>query len=333
MFTKILVITVALFNPFAFLVAQPAPLEIAENEPILDQGQWWEKLGRSLTSALWYSNPNFLPIRDWSINEPEIEARAALISRVNPRELVDPETRVLYSKNSDQILPIASITKIMTALVILDRLDLEEVVTISQNAYDAYGNQGGLMAGESFLVKDLLYALLMESSNDAAVALAEHYESKANCDVKPFVCLSDDELSFIYLMNKKAKELGLVNTHFTDPSGYDSDNVSTVEDISKLVIDSFDQPTLWQILKTPTIDLRSVDGHLHHWINTDELLNRMPNIVGGKTGYTTKAKGCLVIVIEQSPQEYLITVVLGAEQRFLQTEKLINWTNKAYIWQ
>jgi len=332
MLIKILVITVALFNPLAFLVAQPVTLEIAENEGALDQGQWWERLGRSLTSALWYSNPNFLPIRDWSISEPEIEARAALISAVNPKELVDLESRVLYSKNSDQVLPIASITKIMTALVVLDRLDLEEIVTISQNSYDAYGNQGGLMANERFSVKDLLYALLMESSNDAAVALAEHYEAKANCDVKPFVCLSDDELSFIYLMNKKAKELGLENTHFTDPSGYDADNVSTVEDISKLVIDSFRWPILWQILKTPTIDLYSVDGHSHHWINTDELLNRMSNIVGGKTGYTTKAKGCLVIVTEQSPQEYLIMVVLGAEQRFLQTEKLIDWTNKAYTW-
>ena len=203
----------------------------------------------------------------------------------------------------------------------LNRLDLEEVVTISQNAYDAYGNQGGLMVNERFSVKDLLYALLMESSNDAAVALAEHYEA-----------ISDEELSFVYLMNQKASELGLENTHFTDPSGYDADNVSTVEDISRLVIDSFSQPILWQILKTPTIDLYSIDGQYHNWINTDELLNRMSNIVGGKTGYTTKAKGCLVIVTEQSPQEYLIMVVLGAEQRFLQTEKLIDWTNKAYTW-
>jgi len=321
MLIKILVITVALFNPLAFLIAQPITLEVSENEGVLDQGQWWGRLGRSLTSALWYSNPNFLPIRDWSITEPEIEARAALISVVNPKEPIGSESRVLYSKNSDQVLPIASITKIMTALVVLDRLDLEEVVIISQNAYDAYGSQGGLMVNEKFLVRDLLYALLMESSNDAAIALAEHYES-----------ISDDELSFIYLMNKKTSELGLENTHFTDPSGYDADNVSTVEDISKLVVDSFRWPILWQILKTPTIDLYSVDGHFHHWINTDELLNRMSNIVGGKTGYTTKAKGCLVIVTEQSPQEYLIMVVLGAEQRFLQTEKLIDWTNKAYTW-
>lgn len=311
MLIKLLVITIALFNPLAFLVIQPAPFEVVESE----------RLGRFLVSALWYSNPNFLPIRDWSINEPEIEARAALISAVNPERLADSESRVLYSKNSDQVLPIASITKIMTALIVLDKLGLEETVTISQNAYDAYGNQGGLMVNEKFSVRDLLHALLMESSNDAATALAEHYES-----------ISDDELSFVYLMNKKASELGLENTYFTDPSGYDADNVSTVEDISKLVIDSFSQPVLWQILKTPTIDLYSVDGQYHHWINTDELLNQMPNIVGGKTGYTVKAKGCLVIVIEQSPQEYLIIVVLGAEQRFLQTEKLIDWTNKAYTW-
>jgi len=153
------------------------------------------------------------------------------------------------------------------------------------------------------------------------VALAETIENKLNVD-------------FVDLMNIRAKELNLENTSFFDPSGYDARNVSTIKDIVKLIKYTFSQPTIWQILRTPEINLTSDDGKIkHYWVNTDKLLNRMPNIIGGKTGYTTEAQGCLVLVIKQTPNDrYLITIVLGAQERFLQTEKLIEWVNKAYKW-
>ena len=298
-------ITVLLFlNPFSFLLGQPIPL----TEEKVQLNKW----DQSLLSALWFANPNFLPIRDWNITEPEVEAKAALV--FNP-----DKNKILYQKNINQVLPIASLTKLMTALIVLENIDLEEIAIISEQAIATYGDIGGLVVKEEISVKNLLYVLLMESSNDAATALAEAVQQKTNKD-------------FIDLMNQKAEKLRLKNTNFVDSSGYDSGNVSTVEDIAQLVEYSFSQLIIWEIMRTPAIDLSSADGKInHHWVNTDELLNRLPNIVGGKTGYTEEAQGCLVLVIENN-NKYLITIVLGAQERFLQTERLINWVQKAYRW-
>jgi len=327
MIVKVLIISLAFSNIFTFLTFQQS--ETFNDAKI----KWdrWEELGKSFTSSLLSTNPNFIPIRDWNIIEPEIKAKSASIFKINS---IDPalakdfklKEDILYEKNIDLVLPIASITKLMTALIILEKIDnLEESMIISENAIKAYGNQGELTANEEISVINTLYVLLMESSNDAAVALSELVSNRYNVD-------------FIDLMNVRAKELNLENTFFADPSGYDAGNVSTIKDIVKLVKYSFSQPIIWQILKTPEIDLTSYDGEIkHHWVNTDELLNRMPNIIGGKTGYTIEAQGCLVLVIEQneielSDDKYLITIVLGAQERFLQTEKLIQWVNKAYKW-
>ncbi|MBU1255358.1 serine hydrolase [Patescibacteria group bacterium] len=298
-------ITVLLFlNPFSFLLGQPIPL----TEEKVQLNKW----DQSLLSSLWFANPNFLPIRDWNITEPEVEAKAALVFNLD-------KNKILYQKNINQVLPIASLTKLMTALIVLENIDLEEIAIISEQAIATYGDIGGLVVKEEISVKNLLYVLLMESSNDAAAALAEITQQKTN-------------KNFIDLMNQKAEKLRLKNTNFIDSSGYDSGNVSTVEDIAQLVEYSFSQPIIWEIMRTPVIDLFSADGKInHHWVNTDELLNRLPNIVGGKTGYTEEAQGCLILVIETN-NKYLITIVLGAQERFLQTERLINWVQKAYRW-
>lgn len=320
---KLLLISLALSNIFTFLVFQPD--KIFEESVI--KWEKWEEFGKTFTSSLLSSNPNFIPIRDWNIIDPEIEAKAASIFKIDS---IDPilaknsglKENILYQDNIDAVLPIASITKIMTALIALEEInDLSENVIISEEAIKGYGEQGGLLVNEKISIINVLYIMLMESSNDAAIALAETVKKNKNID-------------FIDLMNEKAKELNLRNTSFSDPSGYNSDNVSTIRDIVKLIKYSFSQPIIWKILKTPEIDLSSYDGKIkHHLVNTDKLLNRMPEIVGGKTGYTLEAQGCLVLVIEQSKsQEYLITVVLGAQERFLETEKLVDWVNKAYKW-
>ncbi len=270
------------------------------------------QIQKAAVSALAESNPNFLPIRDWGIDDPEIKAKAALIFDLE-------KDRILYQRNINQVLPIASLTKLMTALVVLENIDIDEEAVISENAIAGYGDRGGLALDEKITIRNLLYILLMESSNDAAIALAEFTEEKI-------------KRNFTDLMNEKAKELGLKNTYFIDPSGYDPGNVSTVNDISQLVEYSFNQPLIWQILKTPTIEVFSADRKIRHiLINTDKLLNRLPNVIGGKTGYTEEAQGCLVLVIQED-QGRLISVVLGAEERFLETERLINWVKEAYQW-
>jgi len=324
---KVLIISLTLSNIFAFLISQP-------NESLNDAKiKWerWEELGKSFTSSLLSTNPNFIPIRDWNVIDPDIEAKSASVFKIDS---IDPvlaknfelKENVLYEKDINLILPIASITKLMTALLVLERIEnLEENIIISEKAIEGYGKQGGLVVNEKISIINVLHVLLMESSNDAAVALAETVENKTN-------------INFVDLMNLKAKELNLENTFFADPSGYNVENASTIKDIVRLIKYSFSQPIIWEILKKPEINLTSADGGIkHYWVNTDKLLNRMPNIIGGKTGYTTEAQGCLVLVIEQaglnySDNKYLITVVLGAQERFLQTEKLIEWVNKAYLW-
>lgn len=278
----------------------------------LPAGEAGWQIQKASISAVEQALPDFLPIRDWGIDSPEIGAKASLV-------FDSEKDKVLYQEDIDQVLPIASLSKIMTALVVLENIDPEEVVLVSQQAISGYGDRGGLVVNEEIRVRSLLHALLMESSNDAALALAEAAEIKTGNN-------------FVVLMNNKAKELGLKGTKFSDPSGYNSDNVSTVMEIAQLVKYSFGQPLIWEIMKTPMIEMFSVDRKIrHYWINTDKLLARLENVVGGKTGYTEEAGGCLVLVVKEN-NGHLISVILGAEERFLETERLINWVKKAYQW-
>jgi len=152
-------------------------------------------------------------------------------------------------KKIDRILPIASLTKIMTALIVLENIGLDEITIISEKAVKAYGERGGLIVKEKISIRNLLHTLLMESSNDAAIALAEAVEEKTG-------------RLFISLMNEKVDQMGLVSTRFSDPSGFNSTNISTVREIIEIVKHSFNQEIIWQILKTTEIDLYSDDDKI-----------------------------------------------------------------------
>jgi len=330
---KFLTTIFILFNPFGFLFGQlPTPTSTSLTSDFNFNPNLANAISSIIISAARETNPNFLPIRNWNVTQPEIEAKAALIFEPG-------KNRILYQKNIEQVLPIASLTKLMTGLVILEEINLDQIVTVSKEAVGAYGDMGGLVINENISVKNLLYALLMESSNDAAIALAEAFK---DCPLD--TVLDSKEQSLVYLMNKKAEELGLENTHFVEPTGYSPDNLSTTLDLAKLVKYSLNQPVIWQIFKTISIDLPSADGTInHHFTNTNQLLNSLPMIIGGKTGYTNEAQGCMILVIEQDlnkirnyigqpSSEYLIIIVLGTQERFSETEKLINWVKEAYIW-
>lgn len=333
MLTKFLITISLVFTPLIFSSEQT--FQSPHKENLTDSGQvvqeevpeatgGWNTLGKhylSSVSSIWLANPNFLPVRDWEVNEPQIEARSVLVSNIADNSSLSSKNKILYQKNIDDTLPIASLTKLMTAVIVLENIGLDEEVIISENAVSAYGNKGGLVVDEKITVKNLLHILLIESSNDAAVALSESIQIKAG-------------KNFIDLMNEKAKELDLENTYFVDPSGYQSNNVSTVREIAKLVKYIFNYPLIWEISKTSVLNLTSIDGAIkHHLINTNELLGNVSDIVGGKTGYTQEAQGCLVLITRQSEKDYLVTVVLGAQERFLQAQKLIEWAKEAYIWE
>lgn len=261
----------------------------------------------------------FFPVRNWVVPEPEISAKSAIVFNFKQ----DNSNNILFKKNAEQILPVASLTKLMTAIVALENYDPEDIIKISKDSVDIDGNNGGLINGEELKVKDLLYIMLVESSNDAAMALAED-GTKINFD------------TFIYQMNRKAKEMDLRNTQFIEPIGLDSLNQSTAGEIAIIAEHALKIPLIFEILKTPQTTIFSIDKKfIHNIINTNKLLGKIPQLIGGKTGFTEEAGGCMVTIsnISNLFNNYLITVVLASSQREDDTSTLIDWAQKAWIWQ
>ncbi len=257
-------------------------------------------------------NQDLLPSHNWQVEYLKIGAESAISV-----EIGNGQPKFLFKKNEEKKLPIASLTKLMTALVVLEQYDLNQKVTISETTMSQEGEQGNLKAGQILSVKNLLYIMLIESSNKAAYALADVMGTE----------------QFIVLMNFDAQKISLKNTHFQDSTGLDPKSYSTAKDLAKLSEYLFENYTLFkEIINLKEYDLYLDDGTLHHkLINTNELLG-INNIIGGKTGFTDSAKGCLM-VIQNSPQrgDYIIHIVLGAQNRFLEIQKIINWTNLNYI--
>ena len=266
----------------------------------------------------------FFPIRNWSISEPEILAKSAIV--INFKQNI--RNNVLFKKNIEQILPIASLTKIMTAVITIENYSPEDIIKVSKDSVAVNGNDGGLINGEELKIKDLLYIMLVESSNDAAMALAKD-GGKINYDI------------FIDLMNQKAREIGLKNTYFIEPVGLDSKNESTVSELAILIEYALKNPLLSDILKTPEATIYSIDKKfIHNLISTNKLFGKIPVLIGGKTGYTEEAGGCMITFSninnssgEFTKSNYLITVILGSSQREEDTSKLIKWSQSAWIWQ
>lgn len=238
--------------------------------------------------------------------------------------LMDESSHTTLARSrAEEKMPIASLTKIMTAVVVLENKDLEEIVTISEKATNTYGNKRGLVKGEQIKVKDLLEIMLIDSNNAAAVALAEHTGGSTE--------------GFVKMMNSKAAEMGLVNTKFINPTGLDegeNHNFSTAYEIAILSDYAFDKNLVWDFTKLSSAVVYSIDGKQVHSVkSTNQLLGEMAGVVGGKTGYTDEAGGCLVIIAEnENKRGRVIGVVLDSEDRFLAMKNLINWSFDVYSW-
>jgi len=258
------------------------------------------------TLVLFKDSENILPKRNWTVPFLELQAQAALAIKTDG-------SRVYYNKNIEARRSVASLTKLMTAIIVLENYNLDEVIKIPLGAVRREGARGDLKPDESITTRSLLNIMLIDSSNDAAFALAKQ------------------KADFVSLMNKKAKELGLANTHFSNPDGLDEPgNYSSALDIEKIfsyLINKY--PEAFEILKTKNMLVYSADGKTEHRLkNTNELLGKVNEVVAGKTGYTDEAGGSLILLVENN----IITVVLGSPDRFSESEKLINWLRAAYIW-
>jgi len=235
------------------------------------------------------------------------------------QDLIDVETsKVLFEKESTKQARPASLSKLMTAIVVLDKAKLEEVVTISPQIMKIEGNSVHFSSGEQVTVENLLYALLMQSSNKAAYALAEH--------------IAGSETEFVKLMNNKASYLGLYNTHFQNPAGFDhQDQYSTAFDLAFLAKYALTYPKISQIIATKEYDFATVGGRHQKLVNSNKLLGQNPYVLGGKTGFTDEAGQCLVTISSKDDHK-IISVVLGSKARFAQSNKIINEIYNNYQW-
>jgi serine-type D-Ala-D-Ala carboxypeptidase (penicillin-binding protein 5/6) len=273
---------------------------------------------------------SLMPIRKWDKEYPSIIARSALVAYID----IDKNKKFLLEKNQNLKVPIASITKLMTALIVLENYDLNELILISNNAVNSdYFKINAFFQEEEYTVKSLLHSLLMESNNAAAYALAERI--KKNEMESP-----TSVNNFVKLMNEKAKSLGMTNTSFSNPSGLDpvnkndEINYSTASDLVILIENILEKDLIWEILSLPEYDLSREDGFFKYKIkNTNILLDNFPSIVGGKTGTTSRAQQCFVSVFKKNDNEYLISVILGSNDRFKETKTILEWVNDSYYWE
>ncbi|HLG75626.1 MAG TPA: serine hydrolase [Ktedonobacteraceae bacterium] len=250
--------------------------------------------------------------------------------------LLDAETgRLLASTNAQKRLPMASTTKIMTAVVTLETANLDQMVTIHQDALDEVtknqGSSAHLVLGDQIRLRDLLYALLLPSGDDAAIAIAD--------------AVSGSSAGFVQTMNKYAGRLHLKNTHYINPDGLtyyvgadgkpdpngkpQPGHYTTAADLAQLTRYALQNPLFAQIVQLQTYDLPvSPTHHRYTWTTTDDLLTKYPGAIGVKTGFTVEAGYCLVFAGTTSTHR-LIGVLLGdgtdTNQRFVDATALLNW--------
>ena len=235
-----------------------------------------------------------------AVSATEIKSKAAVV--------MDASTgRVLYAKNPGLRLLPASTTKLMTALVVLEKARLDEVVTVSRKAAYAAPIRVGLKKGDKVTVETLLNAALIKSGNDAAVALAE--------------AAAGSEEEFVDLMNRKAAAIGLNDTRFINSNGLPgSGQYITAYDLAKIMRVANEYPLLKEILGTRVAEVSTEGGKTIFVKNTNKLLWSDNNYMGGKTGYTHQARHCFVCAGERE-SETLIVALLGTPSRDLLWEE------------
>lgn len=217
--------------------------------------------------------------------------------------------RVLLEENADDQVSVASITKLMTAVVALEYGDLSDRVKVSKEAVETNGSSIYLEAGEEITLEDLLYGLMLRSGNDAAKAIAEH--------------IGESEEGFVYLMNETALYLGMTNSHFMNPHGLDEDDhYSSAYDIAILMQYAMQNDTFQEISKTKSYQS---EQRTYPWRNKNKLLTeKFEYTTGGKTGFTNKAGRTLVTTAEKDAEK-LIVVTLNASDDWNDHMALYDW--------
>lgn len=237
------------------------------------------------------SHKQMVPIKSYKVvNVPYVEAKAFLAKETN-------SSVILYGQNVDKKLPPASLTKVMTAVLAIESNRLNEIVTMPDEATKVEQFKFGAKAGDKFLLKDLLVAALVSSSNDAATAIGIH--------------LAGSVEKFAVMMNKKAKELGMKNTNFTNPCGFDiGENVTTVYDLALLSEYAITLPHFNDIVNYRKVVIYDISKTKHYNLKThNKLFEYYPTTIGIKTGYTAKAGPCLIARAKKGNKDAILIIL------------------------
>jgi len=279
-------------------------------------------------------NPQYQPQRKEGIKD-------LVVPNAHASVIIDADTgTILHYSEGREHRQIASLTKLMTAILVMENIkNLNEEIVIDEEAVYAEGTKIGcprsgycisprLRIGEKITARSLLTAMLMNSANDAAIALGKH--------------MAGTQDKFAEVMNKKAKDLGLTDTNFCTASGLDLDDeaaavgcYSSAYDIARIAAYSLRYDTIWKIARMPSDSIvSSIDGKIQHTIlNTDQLLDQMPNIIGAKTGFTPLAGYSLLMVVsDPSTKHRIVSVVLDDSTRWQDIKTMANWTFNSYKW-
>ncbi len=258
--------------------------------------------------------------RQMEIIKQEILALKSLIENFNSTKEVSAASyvaedlssgKILLSKNTEDQHPIASVTKLMTAVVSLENIDMDEKITLTDKMLSPFGESSCLYAGLKISAKDLLKAMLVQSSNDAAQALSYFLGNE----------------KFVKKMNKKAKDLDMENTVYYDVHGLSKDNQSTAKDLAKLVsYINKNYPEIWNNAKNNNFWLADASGQMLKFQNLNNFYY-LDDFVGGKTGYTDQAKETLASVFEVNGKQVAITL-LYSENRMSDTFNILKQLKK-----
>jgi D-alanyl-D-alanine carboxypeptidase (penicillin-binding protein 5/6) len=243
-------------------------------------------------------------------SEPLVGASAAIATDLD-------SGRILFAQNIDAELPIASLTKLMTAIVVRENYDLDDVVVVSRNAAEQPPAKIWLTTGEKMTVGNLLRGMLIESGNDAATALGESIGTE----------------EFVAKMNEKAAELGLRKTHFANPVGFDdAANYSTAREIALIAQYFLRDALLREIVGTHKMTIFNELGGAHHLVSTNILFNGYLDIRGMKTGSTDEAGECVAAVAANASGKNILALVLDSPNRFQEAKGILDWATKNWRW-
>lgn len=224
--------------------------------------------------------------------------------------LVELDGKAIWARQPERRLPSASLTKLMTALLVLERGQLQDTVSVSRAASRETGSRLGLKPGERLRIEDLLAATLLQSANDACRALADH--------------LAGNEAAFVERMNRRAQKLGLRDTRFRNACGHDAKaHYSSTRDLARLARELLKHPQVVPLTSQPSATITTAEGKSYNVSNKNALIGRYDGALGLKSGYTAKAGKCLVAYARRNGHEVLL-VMLHGQDRWWDTADILD---------